>query len=135
MTFVYENDELNRISDNSLYSIFNTSSFLEFLDYERISMSSNIFNSNYEIKYFDEYGQVGSEQYSFRKAIKAMDLKILEPHIGDFLKDKYSVRRIDLKRGFHDQLRCVYYLSKEGKLIYKIRIWSHGALSIIHFIY
>lgn len=136
MQFIYSGNELRRIADQTIYTVFNISSFLEYLDFDNISlMDLGILRRKSKIVFSNEYGREGYEQYSFGKSIRLKDLKLLKPYIGEFSKGDYNIIRIDLENGFFDQLKCIYYLSKGDELVYKIRIWRHGAVSILHFEY
>jgi hypothetical protein len=136
MSFVFENGEVTRIASNSLYTLFNTSSFLEYLDFDEISHKGLApFFSKTKISYSDEFGLNGYEKYIIRKSIKSEDLELLHSYTYDHLIEKYSVLRIDLMTGLFDDLKRIYYFSINDSVIYKVRIWRHGALSIIKFHY
>jgi hypothetical protein len=136
MSFVLKSGEITRIANNSLNTLFNTSSFLEYLDFDEIrrkGLAPSFFST--KISYSDEFGLKGYEKYIFGKSIKSEDLELLNSYIYDHLIEKYSVLRIDLMTGFFDDLKRIYYFSINDSVIYKVRIWQHGALSIIKFDY
>lgn len=136
MKFLMRKNEYQRIYDNTMYTLFGTSSFLEFLDFDKIEYSElGVFQRKDKIQFSNVNGREGTEKYTVRNSIKSEDEQLITPYIGDIQDENCLVKRLDIKNGFFDQLKCVYYLYANDLLIYKIRIWKRGPISILHFEY
>jgi hypothetical protein len=125
-----------RVMDRTIYTLSSAGSFVNYLDYDLVRFRNlSILNWNKKNIAFTKVGNVRHKKYTYRESLRYNDLKMIECYLIGLNIKEYFVQRIDVEGAFEDDLRTVYYLSRANDLIYKIRIWNHGAISILKFDY